>query len=405
MKYVFLSFSMGGLSGSPSYINNKVKWLKERGIETVAFDHFGSLNLKQKVVLEYLQPFQDNRIIELFFPPSYFTRHQRNKILDRLCTTIGASDNYVVESNSIRLALWGEMLSERLHAKHLLLFVGEHLSIKSEEEYHFLNFKLNRRELLTIKPQTVQNMFKGYRLIPDEEAQDYFFSASMGVKPEDVPMTELDNLPEADYKILSFGRLKPYFDNMINGIIEFAQSHKTRSINFLIMGDVKLDSKLLHSLGSVSNLFVKFIPPKRPIPMVIFDYSDVVIATSGCANIAFKAGAKTISMDVNTCEPLGIMGYTTVNSVYSSNPKQPEYDVCDLLEDVLEKRLYDGEPSLVRKPSNKGFKFQFGLINDDRLYWQGVDSINLDKGFRLFIETVVLRCRGVQLTPLFLSTR
>ena len=397
MKYVILSFTMSGLSGSPSYVNNKVRWLNEKGIDTVVFDHYGSLNLSEEVLLENLLPYKDNRMLELFFPPSYFTRIQRAKVIDNLCKTIGEADDYVVESNSTRLALWGELLAERLHAKHLLLNVGEHPSIHSEEEYLFLDFKLNRCELFAIKPQALQNMFKGYKIISDDEARNHFFSATMRVKLEDVPMPELDNLPKAHFKILSFGRYKPYFDNMINGIIEFAQSHKTEPINFLILGDVKLQSKQLDCLESVSNLFVKFIPPKRPVPKVIFDYSDVVIATSGCANISFRTGVKTISMDVNNCEPLGVMGYTTIDSVYSSNPNQPLYSICNLLEDVLVRHLYDGEPLMQRVPSGKGFPFQLSLINNDRQYWQGIDSITMDNSVKRIVETIILRCGGIRL--------
>lgn len=398
MKYVFLTFTMEGVTGSPSYVNRKVKWLQEKGVETIVFDHYGGLNLNGKVVLENLLTYKNNRMLELFFPPSYFTKRQRTNVLEKLCNRIGEADDYVVESHSTRLALWGELLAKRLLAKHLILNVGEHLSIRGEEEYRFLDFKLNRRELFTIKPQTIQDMFKGYRFISDEEAQNLFFAALMGVKPEDVPMPELEDLPIADYKILSFGRHKPYFDNMIKGVVKFAQLHPAERVNFLIMGDVVLSSKTLDYLKSVSNLFVKFIPSKRPVPKAVFDYSDVVIATAGCANLSYiTAGVKTISMDVNTCLPLGVMGYTTVDSVYSSNQDQPVYDVCNLLEDVLVRHLYDGEPVLTKKPSGKGYDFQWGLINNDRQYWNRIENISVDRGFRRLGEIAVLRCGGIRL--------
>lgn len=397
MKYIFLTFTMEGLTGSPSYVNNKVKWLKGRGVDTLVFDHYGGLRLNREIVLENLLPYRNNRMLELFFPPSYFTKRQRTKILDRLRKAIGDADDVVVESNSTRLSLWGELLAKELHAKHLILMVGEHQSIRNEEEFRFLDFKLSRHELYTIKPQTIQNMFKGYKTISDGEAKNFYFSASVGVKLEDVPMMELDDLPEAEYKILSFGRIKPYFENMIKGVVEFAQKYQTMRVNFLIMGDVKLQSRQLNSLESLSNLFVKFIPPKRPVPKAVFDYSDVVIATSGCASISFKTGVKTISMDTVTCLPLGVMGYNTVDSAYSSNPTQHLYDVCSLLEDVLVHHKYDGEPLLTKKSTGKGYNFQMELINSDRQYWQKVEKISLDHGMKRLVETIVLRCGGISL--------
>ena len=397
MKYVFLTFSMGGLSGSPSYVSNKVKWLNERGIETVVFDHYGSLNMGKEIALENLLPYNGNRLLELFFPPGYFSKKQRKHILERLIATIGASDDYVVESNSTRLALWGEMLAEKLHAKHLVLNIGEQVFIHNDGEFRFLEYKLTRQELFGIKPKAIQSLFRWYKEISDEDAKELYFSASMGVTPEDVPMHELDDLPEAKYKILSFGRYKPYFINMIKGVVDFAHNHQNERINFLFMGEVVLPKEVEALLGKENNLYVKYIPAQRPIPKVVFDCSDVVIATAGCANISYKAGAKTISMNVNSCLPLGVMGYTTVDSVFSTNPEQPLYNICDLLEDVMVRRLYDGEPRLVKKPSSKGYKFQWGLINNDRQYWPKVDKITMENGFKRIAETVALRCGGIRL--------
>jgi len=397
VKYVFLTFTMEGVTGSPSYVNNKVCWLNEKGIETIVFDHYGGLHLNREIVLENLLPYKDNRMLELFFPPSCFTRRQRARVLERIKNTIGEADDYVIESNSTRLALWGEMLAKDLHAKHLIMNVGEKLTIKSEEEFLFLDFKLKRQELFTINYKAIQNMFKGYRDIPDEEAKNLVFLAIMGVKAEDVPMPELNYLPESEYKILSFGRYKPYFENMIKGVVEFAQKHEGERINFLIMGDVSLSSKTMKIMETVPNLFVCFIPAKRPVPKAVFEYSDVVIATAGCANLAKKTGVMTISMDVESCQPLGVMGYSTTDSVYSSNPNQPLYDVCSLLEDVLIHHSYDGATKLTKKPSEKGYEFQWGLINNDRQYWPRVESVSLDHGLKRLVETFVLRIGGIRL--------
>ena len=85
-----------------------------------------------------------------------------------------------------------------------------------------------------------------------------------------------------------------------------------------------------------------------------------------------------------------------LDSVYSSNPNQPIYDVCNLLEDVLVLHKYDGKPLLTRKPSGKGYNFQMGLINSDRQYWPEVESTSLDRGLKRVGETLVLRCGGIR---------
>lgn len=397
MKYVFLTFTMDGITGGPSYVNNKVKWLTDRGIETVVFDHYGSLKINREVVLENLLPFRANRMLELFFPPSYFSKRQRNAIIENLLHIIGYDEDYVIESNSPRLSLWGELLAKKLHAKHLLLLLGERMNIQSEDEFRYLEYKLNRRELFAIKPRTMQSLFEGYMQISNEEAQDLCFSASMGVKLEDVPMPELDDLPNADFRILSFGRYKPYFKNMIYGVVDFSRNHSTKSVNFLFMGNVALPKELERYLDSASNLFVKYIPSKRPIPKAVFEYSDVVIGTAGCANISFRSGFKTISMDVESNTPLGVMGYNTTDSIYSTNINATKYVLSDLLEDVLIEHLFDGEPVLNKAFSNKSYDYQLELINEDRKYWSNIQSIVYGNAMRRLVEIIVLRCGGIKL--------
>ena len=147
MKYIFLTFSMAGVTGAPSYVNNKVKWLLSNGWNVIVIDHYGRLTLNGEIILENLIQFRNNRLLELFFPPSYFTQKQRKNIVDRLCSIIGNDEDYVIETNSTRLALWGELLAKRLHAKHLILLVGEHIHLQNERQFEYLNFKFKYLKL------------------------------------------------------------------------------------------------------------------------------------------------------------------------------------------------------------------------------------------------------------------
>ena len=397
MKFVFLTFTMEGVTGGPSYINNKVKWLKEHGWEVSVFDHYGSLNMKSEIILENLKPYCTNRFLELFFPPKYFSKKQRERILNMLVETIGKSDDYVIETSSPRMALWGELLAQKLHAKHLILEIGEHLEIRSKKEFDFMSFKLNRNELFAINSKVLINMFSKYTKLNDEEANNHLFSATMGKITEEIPFPEIQELPDADYKILSFGRYKSYFENMIEGVAQFSRCHTDKKINFLIMGDVHLPTHLLNVLQSCSNIFYKYIPAMRPVPRVIFHYSDVCIATAGCANTSYFRGVKTISMNVETCQPLGVMGYTTIDSVFSSNQSLCSKSVSELLHEILIEKLYVGEPPLTKKRLNRGYQYQLTFINDDRKFWDEVDTISMDKWPIAFVESLVLRMNGVKL--------
>ena len=379
MKYIFLTYSICGISGGPSYVSNKTKWLKERGWDVIVFDHFGTFGKKGEIELENLRQFEGNRMMELFFPPSYFSLKQRERILGVLVGNIGYDEEYVVESNSPRLSLWGELLASKIGAKHLILEIGEQLEIRNKQEFEFVNFKFNRNEWFAIKPQAVKMKFADWRNITNEEANNHYFSASMGVTIEDVPIAELNGIERADYNILSFGRRKPYFDNLIDEVVLFSRLCYGECVNFIIMGAVELKEKEVKRLNDTPNLRYFQISPQRPVPKAVFDFCDVVIATSGCANLSFRNGYKTISMDAKNGQPLGVMGYTTVNSVFSEETTINDQSLSSLLQDLLINKMYSGPTTLPKAFSGKGYEYQLTLINKDRTYWGDIIHTKLDK--------------------------
>lgn len=372
-------------------MSNKTKWLKERGWDVIVFDHFGTFGKKGEIELENLRQYEGNRMMELFFPPSYFSSKQRDRILRVLLSIIGYDEEYVVESNSPRLSLWGELLASRIGAKHLILEIGEQLEIRSKQEFEFVNFKFDRNEWFAIKPQAVKLKFSDWRNITNEEANNHYFSASMGVTIEDVPITELNGIESADYNILSFGRRKPYFSNLIDEVVLFSRLCHGERVNLIIMGAVDLKEKEVKQLNDAPNLRFFQIPPKRPVPKAVFDLCDVVVATAGCANLSFRNGYKTISMNATNGQPLGVMGYTTIDSVFSEETTTNSQSLSSLLQDLLINKMYIGPTTLPKEFSGKGYEYQMTLINKDRTYWGDIIHTRLDKNHlkQLSIELVI----------------
>lgn len=398
MIYIYLTFTMAGNAGGPSYMNAKTAWLKEKGWDVVGFDHAGPFDLKEPVILPQLLVFKDNRFPELFFPPGYYTKKQREKILQKLISIIGEGNEYVVESNTPRMALWGELLAERLGAKHLSLLIVEHPDLRSQMEFDFFKYKLDRNELFFIHEKICVQMFSAYYNLSEEQAKNYIFTAEMGVKMVDVPMKELESMPSADYFILSFGRWKPYFPNMIKGVVDFANKFKEKQICFIFMGDVNLSSQEKENISSAHNLCYKIIPSQQPVPRAVFDVSDIVIATAGCAFFSNSNGYTVIPMDVETLQPLGVLGYTTMDYLRSTDPNTSVPNLSELLENALVKQLYVGEKKPLDGKSNRGCDFQLSLVNDNRKYWPVVDKISMDRGFiRRIIQKLFLHCGGINI--------
>lgn len=402
MKYIILTFTIEGVAGGATYVSTKVSWLKRNGWGVVVFDHFAGLDLRESVFLPSLQPFRSNRMLELFFPPAYYSKKQRNHILNKLCDKIGKDDDYVIESNTTRMALWGELLAQRLGAKHLFLDINENVKIKNKEEYDFSLFKLLRNELFCITPRSVILKFSDWKKISEADSENHMFDAMMDVGLEDVDVPEVKKLPNADYKILSFGRWKPYFDNMIIGVTNFASRHVDHTVALIFLGDVLLTEDERTQIIAQKNIKYYFIAPQRPIPRSVFDYSDVVIATSGCAEISCEAGYKTISMNVENNQPLGVMGYTTTRSVYEDSTPSRIVVLDKLLEEVLCENKYK-EPTLKIPKPTKGLEWQLTLVNNDRVYWNKVDTIYQDCSYKKILIIILLRLGLIRFIPLLYS--
>lgn len=386
--------------GSPLYVAKKMKWLKSQGWEVVVFDHFGGLQMNKPIDLPEFMKFEKNRFLELFFTPSYFSRAQRTSILDRMIDTIGYADEYVIETNTSRLALWGELLAQRLGGKHLIMDVTEHPDIRTRDEFKYFDYKLSRNELFFISPNILQSFFAEYKEIERTEAEKHVFRASMDAPVAKIRINELDDLPKSDFKILSFGRYKPYFDNMISGIVKFAKLHHEKKINLVFVGEVTEEQIQKMRLKETKNLHYKMLPSMRPIPQQLFEYFDIVIAAAGCALLAYNEGAKTISMSIDSGKPLGVLGYTT-NKILVDNESSvvdEDVNVESILKDALIDHKFDSPQTLERKtPKEEDYKLS--AVNNDRSYWKGVDKITHDRSkCKILIQKLILR---LNLTRLF----
>ncbi len=307
-KYIFLVKGIDGLSGGPRYVNNKCRYLKAHGWDVQVIWTYKVVNVQ----LEHVKPF-DNPIHifhELQFYPCWFTKRQRNNIIDRIITVVGGGDHIVVESNKLQLGAWGELLAERLGAKHLCFVTTERLRIKNKPTFDFYYSKLKRNEFFTIHEAAVNYLFSGF--VEIENPDRYFWSAMQEVDVEEYPFPVFDNMPKADYVITHFGRTKAYFNYMLDEINRFVDKNQQKTINLFFLGEVGDQCDIEKAVDQCGNRVRVFLHPAvKVIPQQVFLKSDVIIATAGCAWVATNGGGKVVSMDVNRNVPLGLMGYTT----------------------------------------------------------------------------------------------
>lgn len=369
--YIFLTNSIGGYSGGPSYINNKIAYLKENGWEISVFDTGGSL----KVFYPNLIPYSKNRIKELYFHPSWFTSFQRNKVCNIITQSINPqSDTVVIESNTTILAEWGEIIATRSQTKHLIFLLGEHNIINDKKQFDFLFYKYQHKEIFSISAKAFENLFSKFYVVPNSD--DCHWNAMSTTQPEEIPLKEICNIKDLDFTICHLGRLKLYVPYMIEQFCCFVKQYPNKTFNIIFMGIEEVNHTLIHSLELNTNVNLIFIESQNPIPKVLFRKSDIVIATAGCARIAFCEGVKTISMDVETNRPLGIMGYTT-NQISYSSEQYPDstLSLSELLEEVLIKQTYNQPYFLKEMVRDKGYDYHMSFIDNRKEYYHNVLNI------------------------------
>ncbi|MBQ6437490.1 MAG: hypothetical protein IJK20_03460 [Bacteroidales bacterium] len=369
-KYVFLTEDLYGLTGSQRYVNNKCKFLRENGWEVIVFWNYNIA----PIVLEHIKCFDNERYIyhELKFYPSWFSKRGREKVLNRLRETIGDADQIVIESSKLELGAWGELLAKRLHCKHIIFVLTEGVTIQNQATFDYCYAKLMKKEFFNINTANVINFFSKFTTILSPD--NYYWSASQGVIVEKYSFPSFDDMPKADFTITHFGRYKKYFPSMLSEILVFIASHPDKSFNFFFLGNSIPQDEIRNSFCH-SNCHISFHSEVMVIPKQLFEESDVVIGTAGCAVIASRYMANVIAIDVNTSKPLGLLGRTTLDTNTSSGRYKNDKSVSQWLEALLiQREIY---PPLDDQNVIHGYDYQMRFI--DKCDYNYIDSTKVNE--------------------------
>lgn len=362
-KYIFLTYTISGYSGNPRYVNNKCRLLKEKGW---AVDVFYGYNLYE-VDLEHLLSFDGRKYAfhELFFYPSWFSNRRRNAVVNKIAEQIGAADHIVIESNGLQLSAWGELIAKKLNAKHIVFITAEKVRINNRDAFEYYYSKLKRGEFFTINIPSVSYFFSKYK--PINQLENYYWSASPGVEVKRVSFPLFDGLPPADFTISHFGRTKGYIKYMLDEFYDFASNYPSKSFNFFFLGDLSNISEIKKRL-SLPNVRVTFHPAVEIVPLQFITKSDIIVATAGCAKIASRNGGKVISMDVDNCVPLGLLGYTTTDSNVNSGKYENNRSLSEWLQVVLIDKVVFDKIADPAKPHQFDYQMNFATFPDGHYF-------------------------------------
>ena len=211
----------------------------------------------------------------------------------------------VIETGTDYTAFWGEMLAEKLKAKHIIEFQDEFNNRLNKNNIALFKFKFDRSELACITPKTMKIIFGSYWHIDDKNSVGLSFSCTNSVV--DYHSDISDKIPSGDFIIGYIGRTnKPFVKNIVQNVSDFAKQHSDKVITFVMFGGPLIIQKDILKCLKLTN--IKFFVTDFIFPLALKDLRqcDVFICGAGSAFAAYKSGVPTIHIDMYTYKPIGM---------------------------------------------------------------------------------------------------
>lgn len=329
--YIILTGAICNMGGAEMFTSNKVKYLKKHEWNVRVF----FFNDGEEIKISNLYEYKDNYIPEMRYGYYYFSKKQRDRVIDYICRGIKKGDTLYIESHLMNLTYWAEMIAQRYEGVSILNAMEESIELGSAKDAEFIRFKIRRMEVLNASEKSFMRYLRDF-YTPDliSYTHPHMRAYCSNVVCDEDPTLEL---PSEGANILSIGRLdKPYVLPMFEEIKLFARSNPDSLYNLLIIGgspDNSVESRIKEMLGDVDNVRIFLYGYMFPVPRNLVQHADVGIASANSVLVSADQGIPTISICIYDYLPLGIYGRTT-NSVFGRD-KEPVQTVSQLLKEVL----------------------------------------------------------------------
>lgn len=365
MKTYILIFDVANyISGASIYYSNKIKYLKEKGWNVIAFS-----SNKGKVYVETLKEYSDNVFEFISCLPSLFSNTKINKYLNSMKKKIQNFDTAIIETGTDYTAYWGELLAKEINAKHVVFLLDEYNDRINFNNIDFWKFKYNRKELFCISENAINKIFGKYNFLNNN---DHIFNAYCSNSIENIESSLEKKIQKEDYNIATIGRLeKKFVINIVNSICEFANKYKNKKILFYMFGGsdkntIKNIKKILNNYKNIKYFITGYI---WPIPLNVVNKFDLFISGAGSVRATSNLNIPTISIDVHKGTPNGIV----INNTLSINDRY-YYNQNNNILNYMEKVLIKKEKIEVKNKINLQEQWN-NIIN---IYETNMEKINLN---------------------------
>lgn len=343
--YLVLNESINGIGGSYIYIMNKLNYYERNGYD-VNVIHGGHAVFK--TIIPKLKKFESNKEEEIRLPIHYLNKIRQAKYVNSIISkyNLDLYDEVIIESSTYNQATWGETISQKIGAKHIVLLLTEKPVITDINAYDFFCFKLKRRELCGIAQKSLAYLFKGWKQISIDESFNLPCYCNNSI--DDVEFDYNNNLIKTDFTIGCLGRFdKPYFIPSLNDLKEYVEIHKDKTFTIILIGQAKsqkVNKQVDHFFDKCKNVQTIKMGSLFPIPLKLIQKANIFIASAGSCTTIRHAGVNVISYDGKDLKPIGIFQKTTEHSLFRSEDDYT-YTLEELMNMVLfEKKYLDHNP-------------------------------------------------------------
>ena len=331
--YILLPMGITGMGGGQMYVRNRMMYLKRKGCNVYIYS-----GLEGSIILPELEEFKSKILLELSCSPFVYTSKFVKTIINRIRDDIEKDcivDDVIIESYTAHMAYWGEIIAEYFNGRNLVYLLDERNDKLVPKEYlDYFSFKFARHELAGINKLSLKQLFRESEISPKYD--DY----SLPALCQNVTSDEKNDLviEHADLTIGRIGRLdKPYVDYMLNSVIDYCSLKQDKMYNLVLIGGAESserEKQIIAKFSKVHNINLYITGFLFPIPLDLINSIDIFISSAGSAGVSYRAQKTTISLDAKDGMPIGVLGYTTMNSLYRGNEEPIALPV--LLKKILE---------------------------------------------------------------------
>lgn len=302
--YIIIGAAGGYISGAPIYHRNKALYLRDRGWTVYYISCCGG-----HVYVRDLEQFIVATCSFLCQEAYMFSRYRQKKLLDYIVDKLPAiGEEVVIETGTYYTAYWGELLSQYLKAKHVIVYLDEHNDGISDLQADFFKFKYGRNELACITRQTMLEIFSPFWYLTEQKAVELPCCCTNSL--EDYDYEAIRSLKGYDCSVGYIGRLeKDAMKVCLEGVIQFASLNPQKEIAFICLGGAQTEiiEQIKRECARFSNITLFVSGYIFPIPLSAVRKCNVVFASAGSVYISVRAGVPTVRINVYTNQPDGFV--------------------------------------------------------------------------------------------------